>query len=171
MNNEPILTMFNGSLSISQQAGVDTILSEWEQAAGNSDIRQLAYVLATIFHETGRKMQPTKEFGNEAYLKSKPYYPYYGRDLCQTTWIYNYEKVRDFSGIDVVTNPELIGQMPLAAKVAIHFMQKGYYTGKKLNQYFNETTEDPFHARRIINGLDCAEKIADYYEKFKESLK
>lgn len=170
MNNEPILQMFNGSLSERQQNGVDTILKEWD-ATNNSDIRQLAYVLATIFHETGRKMQPVKEFGNEAYLRSKRYYPYYGRDLVQTTWVYNYQKVKDFSGIDVVTNPELIGQMPLAAKVAITFMQNGWYTGKKLSQYFNDTTEDPFHARRIINGLDAADKITLYYEKFKEALK
>ncbi len=162
-------TLFT-ALSDSQTQGIENILDEWEQAEDNADTRHLAYILATILHETGKKMQPVKEFGGEAYLKSKKYYPYYGRDLVQTTWDYNYKKVKDFSGIDVLANPDLIGQMPLAAKVAIKFMQKGWYTGKKLSDYFN-FNEDPINARRIINGADKAELIAGYYEKFHEALK
>jgi len=136
-----------------------------------TDLRWLAYVLATVYHETAETMQPVKEYGGEKYLKSKKYYPYYGRDLCQTTWIYNYQKVKDFSGIDVVSNPDLIGQMPLAAKVAIEFMVHGWYTGKKLQDYFNSVKEDYVNARKIINGLDKAELIAGYGKKFFASLK
>ena len=115
-------------------------------------------------------MQPVKELGGQAYLKSKPYYPYYGRDLVQTTWADNYQKVKNFTGIDVVSNPELIGQMPLAATVAVIFMQKGWYTGKKLSDYFNKTKTDWFNARRIINGTDKAELIADYAKEFFAAL-
>src|SRR6478735_4020772 len=167
MNYDIIKPLFNGSFSEGQQSGIDTIIKQ----AGNIDERHLAYILATIFHETRRKMQPVKEFGSDAYLKSKPYYPYYGRDLVQTTWQRNYEKVQDFTGIDVVANPELIGQMPLAAEVAITFMQYGWYTGKKLSDYFNDEKTDPINARRIINGLDKANLIAGYYEKFFEAVK
>lgn len=175
MNKEQFYTkvvanLFNGSLSEKQQSGLSDIFDEWVKQE-NDDIRLLAYILATIYHETGRKMQPVKEYGNEAYLKSKKYYPYYGRDLCQTTWIYNYQKVKDFSGIDVVKEPELIGQMPLAATVVITFMLKGWYTGKKLSDYFNDTKEDALNARRIINGVDCAEKIVAYYHNFINALK
>lgn len=159
-------SLFNGSLSDLQKGGIDTIITEAEDLPLN----QLAYILATIYHETGRKMQPVKEYGGEAYLKSKKYYPYYGRDLVQTTWKANYEKVKEFSGIDVVANPDLIGQMPLAAKVAITFMRKGWYTGKKLSDYFSDTKEDALNARRIINGLDCAEKVVAYYHHFKNLL-
>ncbi len=167
MDYEIIKPLFNGNFSQGQQSGLETILQE----AGDIDKRHLAYIYATIYHETGRKMQPVKEFGSEAYLRSKPYYPFYGRDLCQTTHSYNYQKVKDFSGIDVVSNPDLIGQMPLAAKVAITFMQKGWYTGKKLSDYFNDEKSDPINARRIINSLDCANKIATYYEQFLAALK
>lgn len=149
-----------------QQLGIDTIVKEF----GQGDKRQLAYILATVYHETGKRMQPVKEFGGEAYLKAKPYYPYYGRDLCQTTWKANYEKVKKFSGIDVVTNPDLIGQMPLAAQVVVTFMGKGWYTGKKLSDYINDTKCDFKNARRIINGTDKADLIAGYANEFLKGL-
>jgi predicted chitinase len=152
-----------------QQQGVDAILKEWEEQGGK-DPRQLSYILATVYHETGRRMQPVKEFGGEAYLKSKPYYPYYGRDFCQTTWLRNYQKVKDFTGVDVVTNPDLIGEINMAAKVAVHFMIHGLYTGKKLSDYFNITTEDFLHARKIINGMDKADTIAEYAHEFYSHL-
>lgn len=163
-------SLFKGKISGLQIKGINDI-SEAFNAEGLTDKRQLAYILATVYHESGRRMQPVKEFGGESYLKAKPYYPYYGRDLVQTTWKGNYQKVKDFSGIDVVNKPELIGQMPLAAKVAVHFMNKGYYTGKKLSDYFNEGKEDPINARKIINGLDRANTIAAYYKLFLDAIK
>jgi len=152
-------------LNPTQLLGVSLIIDEWN-AQGYTDDRQLAYVLGTVYHETAGRMMPIKEMGGEAYLKSKSYYPYYGRDLCQTTWLKNYQRVKDFSGIDVVTNPDLIAEPQLAARVAIHFMSKGYYTGRKLSDFFNNTTEDYLHARRIINGLDKAEVVAEHAKKF-----
>lgn len=157
-----------GTLKQSQVDGINTIVSEYKKY-GN-DKRHLAYILATIRHETAAKFQPVNEFGSESYLRSKAYYPYYGRDLVQTTWKANYEKVKKFTGIDVVTNPELIGQMPLAATVAVIFMQKGWYTGKKLSDYFNGTVSDPIKARKIINGTDKAQLIAGYYAEFLEAI-
>lgn len=168
MNFDLIRPLFKGKLTQLQVDGINALVSEF-QAQGLTDKRWLAYILATVFHETGARMQPVKELGGEAYLKSKKYYPYYGRDLVQTTWKYNYERVKNFARIDVVNNPELIGQMPLAAKVAVRFMVEGWYTGKKLADYFN-TKEDPINARRIINGKDKAELIAGYYKIFLSAL-
>jgi hypothetical protein len=159
-----------GSLSQSQVDGINHILDEWELNSTLTDKRQLAYILGTVYHETASTMQPVKEHGGEAYLKSKSYYPYYGRDLVQTTWLRNYEKVKKFSGIDVVKEPDLIGQMPLAAKVAIHFMAYGLYTGKKLSDYFNGDDSDWRNARRIINGIDRADLVASYAKKFYAEL-
>lgn len=149
-----------------QVDGINMISHEWTDV----DMNQLAYVLATVYHETGRKMQPVKEFGSEEYLRSKKYYPYYGRDLVQTTWKHNYEKVKQFSRVDVVSSPDLIARMPLAAQVAITFMKSGWYTGKRLSDYINHDDCDFFHARKIINGLDCADKIAGYALKFQEAM-
>lgn len=158
-----------GTLLQSQVDGISSILEEYRRLE-LSDKRYLAYILATVKHETANKYQPVKEYGGEAYLRSKKYYPYYGRDLVHTTWKANYEKVKAFSGIDVVTHPELIGELNLAVKVAFHFMIKGLYTGKKLSNYFNDEKTDWINARRIINGVDCAEKIAGYGKTFYEAL-
>lgn len=162
-------TLFGGKLTQEQVNGINTILDEAHKI-GITDKRQLAYILATVHHETGKQFRPIKEFGGEKYLLTKAYYPYYGRDLCQTTWKANYEKVKKFSGIDVVTHPELIGQMPLAAQVCVMFMSKGWYTGKKLSDYFNDTKEDWISARKIINGKDKAELIAGYGKEFLSAL-
>lgn len=135
-----------------------------------TNVKQLAYILATVYHETAKKMQPVKEFGGTKYLMSKAYYPYYGRDLVQTTWKANYEKVKKFTGVDVVANPDLIGQMPLAATVAVIFMSKGWYTGKKISDYINNDITSYLNARRIINGTDKAELIAGYAVKFEKCL-
>jgi hypothetical protein len=164
---DAIRPMFN-PLTKSQVDGIDLILVEWTKT-GEKDLRWLAYILATVFHETGKRMQPVKEGGGEAYLRSKSYYPYYGRDLVQTTWRVNYERVKKFTGVDVVSNPDLI--VTVSASVAIHFMIKGYYTGKKLGDYFNELKENWREARRIINGNDKAEMIAEYGKKFYAALK
>ena len=45
-------------------------------------------------------------------------------------------------------------------------MVQGIFTGKKLGDYFNKTTEDWVNARRIINGLDKANLIAGHAKKF-----
>lgn len=154
-----------------QQQGVDAILNEWQlQSKGDGDKRKLAYIIATCYHETGRRMQPVKEFGGEAYLKTKAYYPYYGRDFVQTTWLRNYEKVKAFTGVDVVTHPDLIANVEMAAKVAVHFMIHGLYTGKKLSDYFDHDKEEWINARRIINGKDRAEMIAGYGQLFYQDL-
>lgn len=164
------INLFQFGMSQKQVDGIEAILNEWEHR-GFTDLRWLAYILGTVYHETGKTMQPVKEYGSEKYLRSKKYYPYYGRDLVQTTWLANYQKVKDFTGIDVVTHPDLIADLNTSAKVAIEFMDKGYYTGKKLSDYFNDNKEFWIDARRIINGQDKANLIASYGHEFINALK
>ncbi len=45
-------------------------------------------------------------------------------------------------------------------------MIDGDFAGKKLGDYFNDRSEDWVHARRIVNGLDRADEIAEYAKKF-----
>jgi putative chitinase len=86
------INLFNGTLEQSQVDGINKLLDEWGNRAF-TDIRWLAYILATVYHETAGTMNPIKEKGGEKYLRSKAYYPYYGRDLVQTTWKANYESL------------------------------------------------------------------------------
>jgi hypothetical protein len=69
-------------------------------------------------------------------------------------------------GKDLVNKPELALELPIATKILFHGMIHGSFTGKKLSQYFNTTTDDWRNARRIINGTDKANLIADYGKRY-----
>jgi len=151
-----------GSLDQSQVEGFGKILDEWERRE-LEDLRWLAYMLATCWHETGKKMQPIREQGGEAYLKRKPYYPYVGEGLVQVTWKRNYAKFG-------ATEPGQLLEWPLALEALFEGMTKGMFTGRELGDYFSMRLDDPVHARRIINGLDKATLIAGYYKAFLGAL-
>lgn len=125
---------------------------------------ELAYLLATVKWETAHTMQPVKEYGSASYLKSKKYYPYYGRGLVQITWKDNYEK------FGVAANPDDALKWPAALDILYRGMIFGMFTGKRLSDYINENSHDYVNARRIINGTDKAKEIADIAEKFRKAL-
>ena len=79
---------------------------------------QVAYILATAWHESYFK--PIIESGGVAYLKSKPYYPFYGRGFIQLTWEDNYKKEGDRLGIDLVSNPDKALEIPIAANIIVY---------------------------------------------------
>ena len=55
-------SLFHGAISHGQVEGIEAILDEcFKQAV--QDSRQIAYILATVFHEVGGTMQPIKEIG------------------------------------------------------------------------------------------------------------
>lgn len=151
-----------GRLNQSQVDGFGRILAEWERRA-LADPRWLAYMLATVWHETGAAMQPISERGSLAYLKGKPYWPYVGEGLVQVTWKRNYEKFG-------AKKPGDLLEWPLALSALIDGMTKGLFTGKRLAQYFGAKIDDPLNARRIINGTDRAAKIALYHKAFLPAL-
>lgn len=152
-----------GPLSQGQVDGFTKILDYAEQR--QTYLRHLAYILATDWHETGREMQPIKEKGGEAYLKSKPYYPYYGRGLVQVTWKANYEKY------GIAQNPDKALEWPIALFINFDGMAKGIFTGKKLDDYITPSKCDYREARRIVNILDQADKIAGYAVSFEMALR
>jgi len=139
------------------------LMIEWLKAGVNDD-HMLAYVFATAWHETAFTLQPVSEYGGEAYLKSKKYYPYYGRGYVQLTWIENYKKY------GIADTPEKALEPEFAAYVMVDGMIKGIFTGKKLSDYFGPKKQDPINARRIINGTDKAHQIAGFYQEFLKLL-
>lgn len=128
------------------------------------DLRQLAYCLATALHETAFTMKPVREYGSEAYLKSKPYYPWVGEGYVQLTWYDNYVKF----GLE--KTPKKAGEPDTAAFVLIEGMEKGMFTGVGLPKYFNWNVNDPINARRIVNGTDKAGEIANYHWQILSAL-
>lgn len=132
---------------------------------------QLAYILATAYHETAHTMKPVREYGGEKYLRGKKYYPYVGMGYVQLTWKGNYEKAGETLGIDFLKNPKLLLEPKYAAPIIVVGMMEGWFTGKKLSDYITLKISDFKSARKIVNGLDKAELIADYAKQYDKMLK
>lgn len=131
---------------------------------------ELAYVLATAYHETAHTMKPVREYGGETYLKKKKYYPYVGMGYVQLTWLENYKKASVKLGVDFVANPKLLLEKKYAAPILITGMKEGWFTGKKLSDYITLSKSDYVNARRIINGVDKKDLIAKYAEEYEKDL-
>ena len=179
---------FGGRLSTAQVQGVEALLDACVLYAV-IDLRWIAYILATAFHETGGTMQPVREaFGksdadtiaklDKAWAAgkmkqvTKPYWRdgWFGRGFVQLTFLANYVKMGARLGLDLVKNPSLMLEIVPAAKACVVGMCEGMFTGKKLSDYFNKSVDDPVEARRIVNGKDKAKLIATYHKAFLDAL-
>lgn len=162
---------FRGAMTQSQVDGLNFLLDEWTGNAHDNAI--VAYMLATVFHETAATMRPIEEFGRG---RGKPYgvpfkgRVYYGRGYVQLTWRDNYEALGRALNIDLVDDPDLALDPKTAASIAARGMAAGMFTGHKLLDYMTPTHNDFLNARRIINGMDCAALIAGYAYDFLAAL-
>ncbi len=164
---------FRGALSAAQVSGLGALLDAWT----GSDDRQLAYLLATAYHETDATMQPIAEYGKG---KGRPYGAVdatgkapYGRGYVQLTWDYNYQKADTKLGLGgrLARNYDLALQPDIAARIIVRGMLEGWFTGRKLADYIGTGKADYLNARRIINGTDKAGLIAGYAASFEDALK
>ncbi len=127
---------------------------------------QLAYVLATVQHETGDTYRPVTEASylgpakQKAYLNTKPYKPYYGRGYVQLTWKNNYQFYGNLLHLDLLGQPDLALEPKAALFILVHGFKTGAFTGRKITDYINDHNVDFVNARRCINGLDRANDIA-----------
>lgn len=164
--------LFNGRLSHSQVNGIEAILTAINQHS-LPDKRQVAYMLATAYHETARTMQPIEELGKgrgREYGVAIEGKVYYGRGYVQLTWLYNYKVMGKLLHVNLVKNPALACEPDIAAQIMLQGMTRGLFTGKKLSGYINSLTCDYVNARRIINGLDKATQIAGYARLWESAL-
>ena len=177
------LRIFGEHITQSQVDGLTFIL---DQNGGNGDLRWLAYMLATTYHETAYTMQPISEFGNSQYFtkydKGKLAKAlgniiygdgerYKGRGFVQITGRFNYEKFGKILNVDLINTPELALLPEYAFDIMVIGMTNGIFTGKKFSDYFNAKQDDWLNARRIINGIDKATYIADKGHKFFDALR
>jgi hypothetical protein len=187
--------LFKGTLSASQVEGMTAILDFWETRMPEADRRWLAYVMATAFHETAYTMQPVRETlaetdaraidilekafadGKLSWVKTVYWRPdedgksWLGRGLVQLTHKRNYDAMSRLTGIDLVADPDRAMEMDAAVSILIDGMLAGSFTGHKLADHLNAATEDWVNARRIVNGTDRAEKIADYGKAFHAAIR
>lgn len=181
--------MFSGKFSGTQISGLEAILNEWSQRKPDGDLRWLAYMLATAFHETAQTMQPVREafwLPEKWREKNLPYYPYYGRGYVQLTHRENYVKAGKVVGEDLAAKPDLALNAKIASVVMFVGMEEGWFRespdGKRhtLSRYFSIGVDDPVGARKIINGKEVkkiggkkvliADVIAGYHIVFLEAL-
>lgn len=186
---------FGGRLSQGQIDGMSALFRCWgSHKIPGSDNRLLAYILASVFHETGGRMLPVRETfastdaGAIAALDkafkagrlgqvSEPYWrrgkngnAYFGRGDIQITHEENYRVLGERIGVDLVVNPSLALDVDISAEIAIVGMLEGLFTGKKLTDYFNLKKDDPVGARAVVNGRDKAKLIAGYHKAFLDAL-
>ena len=169
--------LFAGTLTQSQVDGMNAVLDEWEKRS-LTDLRWLAYMLATDKHETNATMQAVREayWLSEEWRKTHlRYWPYYGRGLVQLTWRDNYDKMGRFLKLDLIGDPDQALDLPIAVAIMFEGMMNaetgvGDFTGASLEQYFNGSKNDPVGARAIINGSDKAHLIAGYHYDFLAAL-
>jgi len=194
-------SLFGGSLSQGQADGMNFKMDQWRDKMYSRDPRTAAYCLATSYHETGGMMEPVREGfcktdeEARAYVKKNGYdyaavdpvtgEVYYGRGDIQTTWPENYKKAGQETGRgdELYLAPEKMLDAKISADCLFQGMFEGWYRkssdGKRqtLERYFNDTTNDPYGAREIVNGdkskvpswsngVSIGNLIAGYHQKF-----
>lgn len=162
-----VLPIYKGNLSSGQSTGLRRILAG--TVGFSADDR--AYMLATVYHETGRTMQPVEEIGGASHVYGPKFY---GRGLCQITWSYNYARFGTLLGCDLTGHPDLALTWDVALPILTLGMARGLFTGRKLGDYFGPASYgngcNPIDARRIVNGTDRAALIASYFWVFRRAL-
>ena len=185
-----------GRLTQSQVDEINFIVDSMDKDKSIS-YPQGAYILATTWWETANTMLPIAEYGKG---KGRPYgtwyknskdqlytfkdgsrttaylqecYPhlYYGRGYVQLTWFENFDKASKKLNHDFLKNPDDVMKKEYAIQILLTGMKEGWFTGKRLDDYIHQSKKDYVNARRIINGTDKAQKIADIAVVFERALR
>lgn len=194
LNWTAVRSIFGGKLTQSQVDGLNIILetinSEEFQV---QDVRYAAYILATSFWETGRTMEAVKEKTDktgEAYFfkmydinGSRPQVAkrlgnlqpgdgikFAGRGQVQLTGRTNYTKMGQYLKLDLINKPDLLLDSKISARVLVYGMLNGSFTGVSVKKYITTLKVDYVNARRVINGIDKAQEIANIAKSFERAL-
>lgn len=155
---------------------IDSLFPEF----GITDINQMIYVKETARHESASFKTLTEYASGQAYegradlgnTEPGDGVKYKGRGYVQLTGRTNYTNWSKWLGVDYINKPELINQCSeTAARILISGMKYGSFTAKgKLEDYINKDKVDFYNARKLVNGLDQATKIADSAQAEVEKL-
>lgn len=193
-------SLFSGGMSQRQVDGQNDILDVWERVPTVApsivlDLRWLAYMLATTYHETSKEMWPIEEYGKGS---GQPYgvpdpetkQTYFGRGFVQLTWRDNYHRATIELGLYGTDDIEWHAEKALDGVIAARVMFRGMYYGwfrkdgggpQTLPRYFGPSVDDAYMAREIINGdktkvpswsngVSIGNLIKGYHQKFLKAL-
>ena len=178
-----------GPLKQTQVDGFQSLLMGVEQDPEVTDVRWVAYMLATIKHECDDTWQPVVEKGPLSYFdqynagtdkgmrlgNTQPGdgFRFRGRGYVQITGRVNYLKLGQALNLanGLIDNPDKALEPQTAYRIMSYGMRKGAFTGRKLADYISDTGCDYFNARRIINALDQADRIQGYAQDLESALR
>jgi len=170
--------LFFGQYTGKQKEGLLFLLDKLEKSHRITSPAMHAYVFATVAWETAYTFQPVTEYGGEDYLRSKSYYPYYGRGYVQLTWESNYRKFGTALSIDLLNNP-IFANVPKHAWDILEIgmtdnfgLKDADFTRYTLEDFINNDKVDFLNARKIINpgDLDSYQPIKELADKFLSCL-
>ena len=158
--------------TIGQMGLIEAVIEGLE--ARQVPVRHAAYILGTAFHESDRFRAMVEYADGKAYEGRRslgntqkgdgPRFK--GRGFVQITGRRNYRDWGRRLGVDLIKEPHLAANPEYATRILIEGMQLGTFTGKKLDDY--KTYRD---MRRVVNGMDRADKIAGYAVDFEDALR
>lgn len=145
---------------------------------GVTDRGQIAYVFATAEHEShfgrfmmeladGSAYEGRQDLGNTVPGDGRRFK---GRGFVQITGRYNYTNWGRKLGIDLVNHPEKAAVPEVAAIILVRGMRDGSFTGVDLNDFVLGSRRDFVSARRIVNGLNRANHIAQIAQAYFKAL-
>ncbi|RMH87430.1 hypothetical protein EBB59_13010, partial [Lysobacter pythonis] len=171
----------NDGFGIDRQQSVDLIVKT-AMENGVTDPKQIAYMLATAQHETRNFTAPDEDFGRRQAVKLgyRGGEEYFGRGYVHLTHVDNYQKFDKLLGMngELVKNPQLAKDPETAAKILVLGMRNGLFTGRSLDRYINDESQDLYNARRIVNGVNpkqpwsvkAAKDCSRYAEEWEKKL-
>lgn len=169
-------SLFGGRLTAGQVEGIKAKIAAMQLEG--FPLSWMAYVLATSYHETAKRMLPVREglSASDAWRKKNlRYYPWYGRGDVQLTWEENYRKADTLLGLGgkLVANPDLALDKDISAKVIVLGMRDGWFSKSSMKGKLKNavaTYEEFRLSRPIVNIMDKADMIAGIAVKFQAAL-
>ena len=162
------------NFSIGQPDEVETAIIHGALNFGITDVGQISYILATAKHESDN-FNTIFEYGKGGYCgNSNDYDGFAGVGLVQLTWKGNYKKQKNKLRYDHLSAEEfckLMSEQPdLIITVLIGGMMDGDFTGYTLPEFVAGDNRDYVNARRVVNGVDRAYRIADIAEGYEDMV-
>lgn len=192
--------IFTRGIRQNQVDGIENLLNVAEKYMPDMALDEISYNFATAYWETGQTMQPITELGAKSYFNKYEPGTKLGERLGNTQpgdgWKFRGEGHVQNTGrrnaafsskqlnkqfglhTDFEHRPDERGN-PLYSALCLFFgNRQGWWTGKKLTDFLDgidesdrEDIQEFIKSRRVVNGIDKAEVIAQIAISFERAFK